>query len=281
MNAAAAGGPGYGLLPLAIDLHGMQADLALVADGDWVAHFNAGYHDGGWQGVALVSADGDPTRLDPGMGAAPGLATPWLARCPALRAAIGAVPAPVHTARLLRLAPGSAIREHQDSGLGLEGGTVRLHVPVRSDPRVEFYLDGEQIPMGEGECWYLDLRRPHRVHNVGLVDRVHLVIDIQVNDWLRNQLVDVAAAKRLVRERRAMGGETSAMRFERFRRRVLDEARLQDPLLAIEDTEAFLDAVVRLGAVNGCAFSIEDVRSALLAGRRAWIERHLIGGMGG
>ncbi len=281
MNAAAAGGPRYGLLPLSFDLQAMQADLARLADGDWVAHFNAGYHDGGWHGVALVSSDGDPARLDPGMGTAPGLATPWLARCPALRAAIDALPAQVHTARLLRLAPGSAIREHQDRGLGLDGGTARLHVPIRSDPRVEFYLDGEQIPMGEGECWYLDLRRPHRVQNDGRVERVHLVVDVEVNDWLRTHLVDVAGAERLVRERRAAGGETSAMRFERFRQRVLDDHRLQDPLLAIEETEAFLEAVVRLGAANDCAFSIEDVRSALLAGRRAWIERHLVAGVVG
>ena len=38
--------------------------------------------------------------------------------------------------------------------------------------------------MGAGEAWYLDLNRPHRVENEGTVARVHLVLDLLVNDWL-------------------------------------------------------------------------------------------------
>jgi hypothetical protein len=34
--------------------------------------------------------------------------------------------------------------------------------------------------MREGECWYL----LHCVHNRGTTDRVHLVIDCQLNPWL-------------------------------------------------------------------------------------------------
>jgi hypothetical protein len=37
--------------------------------------------------------------------------------------------------------------------------------------------------MKEGECWYLRLSDPHSVSNKGNKDRIHLVIDIEVNSW--------------------------------------------------------------------------------------------------
>ena len=43
--------------------------------------------------------------------------------------------------------------------------------------------------MREGECWYLRLSEPHRVINDGDTDRVHLVIDAIVDDWMRNILL--------------------------------------------------------------------------------------------
>jgi hypothetical protein len=40
--------------------------------------------------------------------------------------------------------------------------------------------------MNEGEGWYLNLSLPHRVENNGTTDRVHLVIDYVVNEWMRS-----------------------------------------------------------------------------------------------
>ena len=37
----------------------------------------------------------------------------------------------------------------------------------------------------EGEAWYLDLNLRHRVDNHSDTDRIHLVIDCVVNDWVR------------------------------------------------------------------------------------------------
>jgi hypothetical protein len=37
--------------------------------------------------------------------------------------------------------------------------------------------------------------------------------------------------------------------------------------------DEFLQQTVRLGEANGFRFTVEDVRSALQANRRAWIER--------
>jgi hypothetical protein len=47
--------------------------------------------------------------------------------------------------------------------------------------------------MAAGSSWYLRLSDPHSVANRGLTDRVHLVIDAVVNDWI-GALFERAAA---------------------------------------------------------------------------------------
>jgi mannose-6-phosphate isomerase-like protein (cupin superfamily) len=71
---------------------------------------------------------------------------------------------------------------------------VRLHIPVVTNPEVEFVLNGVRVEMKEGECWYHNFNLPHRVANRGTVDRVHLVLDCVLNDWLREVLLSADAA---------------------------------------------------------------------------------------
>jgi len=42
--------------------------------------------------------------------------------------------------------------------------------------------------MAPGSVWYLRLADPHSVVNDGDIDRVHLVIDAEMNDWLLQML---------------------------------------------------------------------------------------------
>jgi len=76
------------------------------------------------------------------------------------------------------------IREHRDHDLCYEEGTVRIHIPVTTNEGVDFRLNGVRCPMEAGSTWYLRLSDPHSVANRGEADRVHLVIDATVNDWL-------------------------------------------------------------------------------------------------
>ena len=39
--------------------------------------------------------------------------------------------------------------------------------------------------MGIGECWYLDVSKAHSVQNAGDQDRVHLVVDVENNNEVR------------------------------------------------------------------------------------------------
>jgi len=84
----------------------------------------------------------------------------------------------------MRLAPGSVIKEHHDHDLSFEQGMVRIHIPVATNEGVDFRLNGARVAMPAGSSWYLRLSDPHSVANRGAADRVHLVIDAGVNDWV-------------------------------------------------------------------------------------------------
>jgi hypothetical protein len=173
-------------LPFTFDPRPLQADLDGLAPADWIPHFNTRYYEGAWSAAALRSVGGVTGQIYPDPTAQDAFAdTPLLARCPHIRAVLEAFACPLQSVRLLKLAAGSVIREHKDLNLSYDDGEVRLHIPVRTNPEVEFYLNGRRLALNEGESWYLNFNLPHRVANRGSTDRVHLVLDCVVNDWLR------------------------------------------------------------------------------------------------
>jgi hypothetical protein len=251
-------------LTLHFDAAGLQADLATLGGGEWTAHFNTQYFTGDWSGVALRSAESSPNNIYADANHGEFADTSVLQQCPHLRAVVETFQCPLRSVRLLRLTAGSIIREHRDFDLGYEAGEVRIHVPVITNPSVEFYLDNRRIVMAEGECWYLDLNLPHRVHNLGNTDRVHLVIDCQLNDWLRD----------LIAQGRPCAGTESGL--ELFRRHVLSHPELQQQLMGLNGREAFIARNVELGREYGFTFHPTDVEAALMSARRAWMERWIV-----
>jgi quercetin dioxygenase-like cupin family protein len=175
-------------LPIVAAVEPLLADLASIPAGAWVPHFNTQQYDGDWSGVPLRIAEGSPLALYPDPTSDRYTDTELLERCPAVRSVLAQLECPLQTVRLLRLGPGAEIREHRDHRLGYADGEVRLHLPITSGPDVTFWVDGEVVPLAEGELWYLDLSRMHRVVNAGDSDRVHLVVDCVVDDWLTAQI---------------------------------------------------------------------------------------------
>jgi mannose-6-phosphate isomerase-like protein (cupin superfamily) len=259
--------PFHQRLSLRFDADALAADVAKIGQGEWIPHFNVHHHDGGWSGVALRAPGGDATKIYPDPdAAAPYAATPLLARCPATQAALAILRCPVGSARFLRLAAGSRIREHRDYDLAFADGEIRLHIPVTTDAEVEFVLAGERVDMRPGECWYLDVNQRHRVDNRGARDRVHLVVDCVVDEWLASQLPGSLTVAAL--DARAA--------FEGFRARVLSEPALQQAVVAeTADRAHFVPRVVRRGRAEGFSFGAPEVLEALREGRRGRILRWL------
>jgi hypothetical protein len=173
----------------------LQADLAKIEATAWVHHYNQAIYEGDWSGVALRSVGGKAMQLYPDPTATDAFAdTELLKQCSYFPAVLATFQCPLTAVRLLRLKAGSSIREHRDYRLGYEDGEVRLHVPVVTNPNVRFFLAGERVQMESGECWYLNVNLPHRVDNQSTTDRVHLVIDCVVNDWVSQFFTEVTPA---------------------------------------------------------------------------------------
>ncbi|HLX60062.1 MAG TPA: aspartyl/asparaginyl beta-hydroxylase domain-containing protein, partial [Planctomycetota bacterium] len=119
--------------------------------------------------------------------------TPFLDACPYFKHVLASFECDVRAARLMKLTPGSVIKPHTDHDLCFEDGKARLHIPVTTNADVEFLLNGTRVIMDDGTCWYLRLSETHQVANRGATDRIHLVIDTMVNDWMRNLFAQALA----------------------------------------------------------------------------------------
>jgi Aspartyl/Asparaginyl beta-hydroxylase/Nif11 domain len=265
-------------LPFSFDPKPLQTDLEQIATEDWAAHFNKGYFEGDWTGVALRSVGGrSPRQLYPEPRADGSFVdTPVLERCPNIRELLASFQCPLRSVRFLKLAAGSTIKEHRDYDLGFEEGRIRLHIPIVTNEDVAFFLDAHRIEIRAGECWYLDLSLPHWVENRGTAERIHLVIDCEVNDWMSKLLEPVqASAFHPVGPSAEQAHCSSPADLERFRQAVLDDPKLQHRLRATRDRESFIRLTVAVGHEGGYRFTEADVEEAMRVGRRAWFERWL------
>ncbi len=169
--------------PFTFDVDRLRADLAALPPDGWVRHFNTAIYSGEWSGVSLRSVGGS-TAIYPDPSARDRYeATAILGSLPYISEVLAGFRCNLFSVRLLKLGPGASVREHRDF---FQDDEIRVHIPIVSGPGVGFYLDGEQVVMGEGECWYMNFNRPHRVENNGDSDRIHLVVDCEVNDWIRS-----------------------------------------------------------------------------------------------
>jgi hypothetical protein len=174
-------------LPLAFDPALLARDLRSLASIAWIDHFVRENYDGDWSVIPLRGKAGathpvmmiysDPTATE-------FEDTPMLRGCPYFRVVLDTFECPLQAVRLMRLTPGSRIKPHTDLDLNVEEGRARIHIPVVTNPGVEFYLNGVRVGMAAGSAWYLRLSDPHSVYNGGDCDRVHMVIDAVANNWM-------------------------------------------------------------------------------------------------
>lgn len=174
----------YAKLQLPFDLKTLQAELT-AAHNEWQPHLNTYHYTGSWKVFSLRSPGGNHKNIIPDLIGETGfMDTIYMEHFPSVKNLMATIHCPIMAVRFLNLQAGAEIKQHTDSGLALEKGEARLHFPVFTNPGVEFYCEDERILLNEGECWYLNANLPHRVSNNGLADRIHLVVDCVVNDWL-------------------------------------------------------------------------------------------------
>jgi len=176
----------YLRLPFTFDISRLQQDLHSLQRHHWQQHINKRAHDGGWTALSLRAVDGDAdtivvAEIDPDRYAD----TPYMNECSYIPEVLNSFQCQQVSARLMSLRAGEEIKRHTDMDLAFEDGCVRLHIPIQTAPEVMFHIDDQPIHFGAGECWYMNANYPHQVMNNSRQDRIHLVVDCMVNDWLR------------------------------------------------------------------------------------------------
>ncbi len=248
--------------PFRFDLELLRSDLAAAKAVEWPPHYNERDYGGGWSGIALRSVSGESNQLIAGpSGNPPFTDTPLLDRCPYFRRVLSVFQCPLKSVRLLSLAPQSFIREHSDHALGYDDGEIRIHVPIQTNLDVEFYVAGERLLLEEGHSYFINVNLPHRVNNRGQSERIHLVIDAEVNEWVHALFRQGAAEHWDVPRSRL-----PARNVDDFRRYILTEPALQQELQAIENRAQFADKVMQLGRTLGFDFHDGDIGAAMRCG---------------
>lgn len=205
-------------LPFRFDVGRLRDDLHTALARSWGEHHKRIHYESGWSGLALRSISGDVIDLKASR-VHEFRDTEVLAACAYFREVVETFECPVKSVRLLRLAAGTRVRMHVDDGLGYDFGMVRIHIPIVTNPDVRFVLAGTRLKLEEGAAWYVDTSYPHSVANDGDADRVHLVLDCIVDDWLKAQFP--AEFKRKMTRLELLAGYARAYFFE-----VVDAMRL-------------------------------------------------------
>ncbi|HZL56304.1 MAG TPA: aspartyl/asparaginyl beta-hydroxylase domain-containing protein [Bryobacteraceae bacterium] len=145
-----------------------------IRDSDWIPTIPDGpYKNEGWRVVKIVH-DRKPT--------------PFLEGRAELQTVLQWFKAPIVMAVYYSMLPGTELHPHRDTSGTLELGRLRFHVPIQTNPNVRFMVSKKRVPMEEGQLWALNTSYLHAVENKGESERVHLVIEVEANDWCWSML---------------------------------------------------------------------------------------------
>jgi hypothetical protein len=176
----------YLQLPFYFDAVLLQQEVDAISAMHWLPHYQVKHYEGEWNAIPLRSIDGktddiiiSPTQNNNYKD------TFFLQNSPYLKKILQTFECPLQAVRLLKLNAGSSIKEHRDAELNFESGEIRIHIPVLTHADVEFFLDKEKMNLKEGECWYMNFNLLHSINNKSKINRVHLVIDALVNNWVK------------------------------------------------------------------------------------------------
>ena len=160
----------FGRLQIEVDVDQIVAEVDRLDPSSWRPHPEG--HNGN-DALPLVSANGstDDDSVDGDM-----RPTPVLGRLPSLVPVLAALDAPIGRTRMMRIVPGGEAMAHVDLNR-YWWDRHRVHIPLRTDPSVEFRCGDAGTHMPAGSAWIFDTWRKHNVINPSSSERIHLVID--------------------------------------------------------------------------------------------------------
>lgn len=170
-------------LALTYDVRQLHEELKHCLSKQWPLHFNNFDYEGDWRSISLRSASGNMDDIFAHSGNMSYVDTPLMAEVDYIRSIVDSWKCKKESVRLLSLSPGSIIKPHKDRGCSYQDGSFRIHIPILTNKSVHFTVDGKELFLDEGTCWYMDFGKTHHIENRGETNRVHLIMDCVRNEW--------------------------------------------------------------------------------------------------
>lgn len=175
--------------PKQFDVERLRAEYASLKTEKWLEHYDPTLSRE-WKAILLVSIDGKMLDAESQRGTddySRMKRTDMVQQLPYFEEILNSFQCRQGRVRILRLAPGAGINMHRDirhEAANFALRKVRLHIPIHTNDGVIFHVGGEEIKMAPGRLYYVNFSKKHYVENNGSEDRIHLVLDLEVNDWL-------------------------------------------------------------------------------------------------
>lgn len=174
--------------PMKFDLAKLRAELKQLETSQWVRHYDP-TQPGGWTTIPMRSIGG---RMDGPDSIRHGpyteyRHTPILDSVPYMRAVVDSFKCPIGRVRLSRMSPGTVLTAHRDikdEVASIAFRQVRLHIPITTNEKVAFFIGNEKFYMAPGRLYYADFAKVHYVRNDSVEDRVHLFLELRLDEWL-------------------------------------------------------------------------------------------------
>ncbi|GAA6621092.1 sulfotransferase [Scytonema sp. NUACC26] len=113
--------------------------------------------------------------------------TPFLERCPYLKQVMKALNAPISRSYLMRITGGTQTPAQADDNYHWFR-RMAVHIPIVTNPAVQFFCNGKNVHMAAGEVWAFDNSQLHWMVNKTNQDCIHLIVETKGSSAFQSML---------------------------------------------------------------------------------------------
>lgn len=152
----------------------IRALVSQIDDDFWVpTHTSGTYADSKWRSLPLIKS---------------GAPTSHYSKYSAIDEVVARFPCKFKMMTFYSILPGGKLHPHRDLSGASILNCIRFHIPLVTNDLMDFRVSKKRVVMRPGELWALDTSYLHSVHNAGEADRIHIVMEVEMNDWVRELL---------------------------------------------------------------------------------------------
>jgi hypothetical protein len=148
--------------------------VSKIREDSWVpTHSGGSYADAKWRTLPLIKDD-SPTE--------------HYSKFSAIDDVVSRFPCKFKMMTFYSILPGGKLHPHRDLSGASILNCMRFHIPLVTNELMDFRVSKKRVIMKPGELWALDTSYLHSVNNAGSADRIHIVMEVEMNDWVRELL---------------------------------------------------------------------------------------------